>query len=496
MAASDPGTDAPPGGRKNPVTAARDRIRDRLEAKGTYSKWVLAAALAGMFATTFPVTILSVSLSDIADEFGSDVTTLTWVITAPMLLSALSLPILGKLGDLYGHRRVFLTGFLLATATSTLTALAWDPLSLIGFRSLAQVIGGATQPTSMALVMLVFAPSERVRAVGYWALVSAGAPAVGLAIGGPLVDLVGWRLIFVVQAGLASSALVLAALILPESNPKRVRFDLQGSLTLAATVGGAMFALGQGPRWGWTHPVIAVALVTVPLGLWRFVRVEQGTDAPLLPLEFLRRRNFTFPLATNFFQGAVYMGGFVLAPLALRDVFGLTATTTATVMLLRTGVYSLSSPVGGRLGQRIGGRSAAVLGMSLLTGAMLVFTVGANAALVGVFAAGLALQGFGAGVARPSLTAALANAVPEEDLGLASALQRMTHQIGNSFGITLLAAAYDDSATAAGFVLPFTIGIGLGLVAVALATFVVTDVHDDDAAAEVGAPAPEPATTP
>ena len=475
-------------------TTARLRLRERLEAKGSYSRWVLFAALAGMFATSFPITILSVSLTDIAEEFGSTTSTLTWVISAPMLLSALSLPILGKLGDLHGHRKVFLIGFSFATAISALTALAWDPLSLIGLRSLAQIVGGATQPTSMALVMLVFAPKDRVKAIGYWSFVAAGAPAIGLAMGGPLVDLFGWRLIFVIQAGLAAFALILAALILPESEPKRVRFDVPGAAALTLLVGCAMVAIGQGNSWGFDHPVILGALFVLPFAAWLFIAIERRSDHPLVPLEFLGRRNFSFTLLTSVFLGAVYMGGFVLAPIALREGFGLTATAAAAVMLLRTGVYSVSSPLGGQMGARLGTRTTALIGTGLLAVSMGVFMIGSGQTLLIVFCLALLGQGLGNGMARPPVTAALANSVPETDLGMATALQRMSYQIGNSFGIALLSAVYDDSGVAPAFVAPFAVGTGLAVITVVLATFLRADDFGDEPESDMPASGTDPDT--
>ena len=449
----------------------RARFRARAEERGTYGRWVLWAALAGMFATSFPITILSVSLTDIAQEFDTSPSTLAWVISAPMLLSALSVPLLGKLGDLRGHRRVFLVGFACATAVSAMTALAWDPLSLIGFRSLAQVIGSATQPTSMALVMLVFAPADRVKALGWWSMTAAGAPAIGLAIGGPLVDIAGWRPIFLVQAALGLVALAIAWVVLPETPRRPVKFDVPGALTLSLAVGAGVFAMGQAGTWGVTDSRVLAAAAIVPFALVAFVRIERRVEHPLLPLGLLRIRNVSFVLLTDFFQGAVYFGAFVLAPLALRDLYGMSATAAATVMLLRTGVFAGASPVGGQLGARLGTRPTALLGTSVLAGAMAVFVLGTSTTSVAVFCVGLVIQGAGFGLARPPVTAALANAVPEEHLGLASALDRMSMQIGNSFGITLLTALYDDSGAAEGFVPPFVVGTVLGIAAVVTASF-------------------------
>src|SRR5262249_11687432 len=147
------------------LEARREQLIARLEARGTHATWVLWAALAGMFATTFPITILSVSLAPIAHEFGARETTMAWVISAPMLLSAIALPLLGKLGDLRGHRRVFLFGFAAATLTAVATVFAWSAPSLIALRTLAAVVGSATQPSSMALIFGVTSREQRVRAM-------------------------------------------------------------------------------------------------------------------------------------------------------------------------------------------------------------------------------------------------------------------------------------------------------------------------------------------
>src|SRR5690606_29688157 len=220
-----------------------ERVIARLDAAGTHATWVLWASLAGMFATTFPITILTVSLVPIAHEFGAHETTMAWVISAPMLFSAVTMPLLGKLGDLYGHRRAFLIGTAGSTAIAFATAFAWDATSLIAMRTLAAVLGGATQPSAMALIFSVTASNRRVQAMGWWSMTTAGAPALGLVAGGPLVEWFGWRIVFVLQGVFALAAFALAALVLRETARKRVRLDVAGTLALAIGVGGLMLAL-------------------------------------------------------------------------------------------------------------------------------------------------------------------------------------------------------------------------------------------------------------
>ncbi len=420
----------------------RDRFQARLESTGRYSDWVLLAALAGMFATTFPITILTISLGPMAKEFGTSETVMAWVISGPMLLSAVALPLLGKLGDLYGHRRIFLLGFTGATIVAALTALAWSPASLIGFRTLAAVLGGATQPTSMALIFSVYAPAERVRAMGWWSMTGAAAPALGLIAGGPLVDFLGWRVVFVLQAVISALALGLATLVLRETERQRVRFDVSGALTLAIAVAGFMFALGQvrelGPLSPWIHASLALGAV----GVFLFVRVERRQAEPLLPLAFFRNRTFNAAIVANACMSAAYMGAFVIAPFVLLQVFGYSISVAAGIMLLRTMTLTISSPFGGTLGYRLGERGAAIVGAGVMTIALALMTWAVlNEMILGV-AAALILQGLGHGLGLPSLTSAIASSVEDKDLGIASAANRLTGQMGAAFGITLLTLVY------------------------------------------------------
>ena len=445
------------------LKSLREGVVARLEERGTYPTWVLIATLTGMFATTFPITILTVTLSSIAVEFGVSETTIAWVISAPILLSAITLPLLGKLGDLRGHRRVFLVGFTAATVAAVATSFAWSAASLIGFRIVAAVVGAATQPTAMALIFSVYAPKDRVRAMGWWAMTTAAAPALGLIGGGPLVDLFGWRIVFVLQAGFSIVALVPATLVLRETPRQQVRFDVPGALALAAGVAGLMFALGRSRDVGLDSPSLWAALVTGVVGLVAFVRVERRVAAPLLPLEYFRRRNFTAGMLANAFMGAAYMGAFVIEPIVLLRIFDYSITATAGIMLLRTLTLTISSPLGGRLGATVGERPTAILGSAIVAVSLLLIAYGAASASLVILCLGLIMQGLGDGIGVPPMTAVVANSVPTKDLGVASAASRLTSQVGVGFGITILTMVYGGTNTGTAFAHAFLVGAVLAV---------------------------------
>jgi predicted MFS family arabinose efflux permease len=251
-----------------------------------------------------------------------------------------------------------------------------------------------------------------------------------------------------------------------------VRFDIKGSIALTAGSGGLLILLSQGPEWGWTHPALIAGALIAPIALYWFVRVERTAPAPLMPLHYLRRRNFTFSQICSFFMGGAYMGGFILGPLLTRFVLHYSLSQTALLMLLRPLTFSLSSPVGGNLAMRVGERANAVAGTALMTVAMVAFAIGALQASILFVVVGLVLQGVGNGISRPSLTASLTNSVDESDVGIATASNRMLHQIGASFGIAILTAIYGGARTGSSFARAHLFGALLGLLALVAAAFI------------------------
>jgi len=445
----------------------RARFIGRLQARGSYPTWVLLAALSGMFASTFPITILTVSLASIAREFGTRETTMAWVIAAPMLISAVALPLLGKLGDLRGHRRVFLLGTAAATATAVATSFAWSPVALIALRTLAATLGGATQPTAMALIFSVTPREQRVRAMGWWSMTAAGAPALGLAVGGPLVDWFGWRIVFAMQAGFSFLAFALAFAVLRETPPRRVRFDVAGALALALGVAGFMFALGQVRERGFASPWVLGSCAVGALGLAAFAPIERRVAAPLLPLALFRTRAFAAPIVANALTSASYMGAFVVAPFMLQHTFSLTIAATSGVLLLRTASYAFGSPFGGALGERLGERAAARIGCLVMAASMAVLSLAALASSFWGVGVGLLLQGLGYGLGQPSISSAASNAADEADIGVASAVSRLMGSVGSSFGVTLLTLIYGGVNAPRAFALAFGAGAVLAIGAIA-----------------------------
>ncbi len=451
----------------------RERLATRVRRSDRYSTWVLVTALTGLFATGFTITVLAVSLPTIADDLGTGEQSLTWVVSGPLLTLAIAMPLAGKIGDVRGHKRVYLVGFATFLTLTLACAFAWNAPSLIVLRVLAALGGAATGPASMALIMQAYPVAERVKAMGWWSLVGAGAPVFGVVAGAPIVATFGWRWLFVVQAPISLTALLLAAVVLRET-PRREREPLDvagGALLALATVSG-LLVLDRGSVWGWTHPAVLTAAVIAPFALFSFVRTERRAQFPLLPLEFFTRRNFTASLVAQFGSNFAYMGGFIVTPLLMQAVFGYSLKTTGYVMLFRPLTFSLFAPIAGYLTVRIGERTAATAGTSMVIVSMGIFAAAASAGSVPLVIAGLVLSGLGLGASSPSLVSSVANAVDERDLGVASAAQAMITQIGVVVGIQMMSTIAGGDDVAGPYVVAYLVGGAVAVLGVAGSVFV------------------------
>jgi EmrB/QacA subfamily drug resistance transporter len=451
---------------------------------------VLGAALWGLFAVGFSITVLTVSIPAIARDLDASEGVLIWVITGPMLLAAVITPAAGKLSDLLGARRVYLWSMVFVAVLAALSAAAWSAWSLIAFRVLGAAVGSATGPASLSIINKLFARHERAKALGYWSLVAAGGPVLGVVVGGPIVEASGWRWIFIGQVPLTLLTVVVCAMIFPDTERVRgTRFDLPGAVLLATGVGGVLVAVNRGPALGWSStPVVGGFVLGVAL-LVAFVVVERRSPNPLIPLEYFRRRNFTFGMANQFSANFAYMGGFYLTPFLMQHVLGYSASKTGVVSVARPLAFAIAGPVSGALAVRLGERRNAVTGGLLLVGSMLVFTMIGTTSGVGLIIVALALSGVGMGTLAPAMSAVIANSVDERDLGVVGAAQLMASQVGVVAGIQLLVTIQQAREGAVGAVTSYHnayfAGALVAAMAVVFASFVRSTKAEDRVPLEV-----------
>ncbi|MFZ4519267.1 MAG: MFS transporter [Microthrixaceae bacterium] len=441
------------------------RVEHRARRSDRYPWIVTWVVLFGTFWVASTITILAVSRPTIAADLGTSVESLVWLISGPTIAVAITGTTAGKLGDLHGHRRVYLIGMMGATVFVVLSAVAWSGLSLIAFRVLGATIGAATGPTSLAIINRMFPAEERSRALGFWSLVVAGGPVVGLVVGGPMVDAFGWRAIFVLQAPLLLVATIVSWAVLPETERRRdVHFDVKGQLILSLALAGLLFGIDRAAAWGVTNPWVLASFALVPTALWWFVRVERRVEHPLIPLAWFRRRGFSVPVFVSFFIQFGYMGGFILTPKLLSEVRGLSAEAISLIMVPRPLTFAIAGPVAGWLATRVTARSTVVFGTVCLTFSMAVFALVAPDPGTAAVVLALTLSGVGIGAAQPRIAASVANSVDNADLGIAGATQQLVAQVGTTVGMNLLEAVEVASKGGSGLGTSFSIAYGVGAV--------------------------------
>ena len=432
---------------------------------------VLLVVLSALFTVGFTITILVVSLGDIADEFHSSVSVISWSITGPMLAFGVVGPAYGKAGDLWGHKRVFVYGLLGAGIFAALTAVAWDAPSMIAFRILSASAGAATGPATMAYINRLFPPDQRVRPLSYWSFVNAGAPVLGVVAGAPLVDAFGWRVIFAFQAPLCIIGVIIAVWLLPDTERKKdVHFDVAGSITLGAGASMMLAGVNQGPKWGWDSPYTIGLLAAATCSLVLFIRIEQRASDPLLPLHWLKTRNVAFPVMSQTLANFAYMGGFLLAPQVLQEVLHYDHSKISFVVIARPLTFAVVAPIASLITIRVGERAMGMAGGLCVVASMLSFGfVGPGTGLMLMLFA-LGLSGAGIGMASPAMTSLVANAVSTDDLGVAGAMQQLMTQMGAVFGSVVMTTVQQGvgggDPTPASYRAAFHVAAGVACVAV------------------------------
>jgi EmrB/QacA subfamily drug resistance transporter len=438
---------------------------------------LLISVLLGLLATNITFTIFNVALVDIAKTLHTNSTTLTWAITGPLLMVGVSAPLLGRLGDLRGHRRLYLTGMVGSLLCASVTALSWNAGSLIAARLLSGIGSAALSASSWALLFRVYdGPGERTKVMGWWSLVGAGGPVIGVAIGGPVVQAFGWRWIFVAQIPLILVALIWCRLTLPETERSDAEpMDVPGALLLAVAMGSLLLAINQSSR-GWLSPVVLVSIVVAALAFPTFVAVERRAVAPVFPLEWFGRRDITLPCLSSFALNFAYMGGFFLTPLFLEQGLRYSVGETGFFQIARPLVFAVAAPVAGYLAVRTGERAAAASGGIALLASMLVFAgleKGSPALLIVI---ALGASGLANGVAAPSISAMVAGAVDTNRLGSASAAMQVASQVGVVTGIQVMETVQVGQLHTAGIIgsyhISYLAGATLALASVALALMI------------------------
>ena len=432
-------------------------------------RWlILAAVLIGTLVGTFGGSMVNVALPAMMDGFGISVSSAVWVLSIYILLVAVLMPIFGRLGDMYGYKRIYLLGLGLFAGASILAALVdWFP-GLVAARSLQGIGNATTLPSVMAIITRSFPEQERGRAMGVWAMVNGVGHGFGPIIGGYLTQGFGWQAVFAFNAALILLGLLAIWRVVPDDTRRvKRRFDFVGAGTMTLAMITLMLNLTQGARLGW-FTTLSLVLWAAFVGLMAaFVIAERRVEPPFVELSLFANRQYTATVGIIAAQFFCLYGMQLLLPLFLVQVQGRSAGHAGVLIAPLAITAAVVAPLAGQLADAYGCRRMCVTGMGLVavSGGLLLLWQPATPPwqIVGT----LIVLGLGMGFTQSPVAAAVTYTVAGGELGVALGIFNMVRFIGASLGSTVFGVIL-DGAIAGGEQSAYRMCFGL-LMAVALA---------------------------
>jgi EmrB/QacA subfamily drug resistance transporter len=387
-------------------------------------------------------TIVATALPRIVGDLGG-ITQYSWVFTAYMLTSTVTVPLYGKLGDVYGRKNLFLFAIVAFLAGSALCGVAQSMTQLVVFRAVQGIGAGGLFPLSLAVIGNIVPPRDRGRWQGLIGAVFAASSIVGPAIGGFIVDNTTWRWVFFVNLPVGGLALAVITLTMPRRAPHtRHAIDWLGAGVLAAGSACLLLGLVWGGRqyaWGSGHVVVALAVAAVLLAL--FGLVERRAAEPILPFDVLRSPIVAGSVACMALVGMAMFGTISYVPLFVQGVIGTSATSSGVVLTPMVLGAVVTSILTGQLVSRTGRyRWNAVLGPVVLTIGMLLLWRMSTSTTNGQAARNMVVAGIGIGSMMQVFVLSVQNAVPRARIGSATALTQFGRQMGATLGVTIMGA--------------------------------------------------------
>src|SRR3954465_3399432 len=406
------------------------------------TRWLLLLLSVAQLMVILDISAVNVALPDLAKDLKIAQGDIGWTITSYSVVFGSLLLFGGRAADVLGHRRMFLTGLGVFTASSLITALAGDATMLFAAPG-GQGLGAAMlSPAALSILTTGFQGPERAKALGVWGAVGGAGAAIGVLLGGVLTELVDWRAIFYINLPVGLLLAAAATHLLPADTARAQwrGLDLRGALLATAGLGALVYALSRAETSGWTSTRTLGIGAAALAGLAAFAALELRTARPLLRVQRLADRAVGGGFVMMLAAAAVLFGSFLLSSLYLQNVLGKGALETGLAFMPFAVAIGAGVHAAGHLIAHAGVRVPLAAGFAIAAAGMLLLSgVSANGGYAADVLPGMLVAGIGLGIILVSVSVAVLTGAPDHETGMLSGLNTTGHGVGGSLGVAILA---------------------------------------------------------
>ncbi len=404
--------------------------------------WTLGAMCFALFMVMLDNTVVNVSLPSIQRSLHASLSALEWTVNAYTLTFAVLMVTGGRLGDIFGRRRMFLFGVAVFGISSAAIGFAPTDTALVAFRAVQGIGAAFMMPATLSIITQAFPAEQRGTAIGTWAGVSALALAIGPVVGGFLTQQVGWRAIFFINPPIAIIATAVTLFAARETRDETVgkSVDLPGIAAITVGLTALVLALVEGNRWHWGSARVISLFVIAALALPAFVAIERRSKAPMVDFNFFRSRTFLGANLVAFFVTFAMLAQFFFLALYMQNILHYSPLQAGVRFLPATVVIIGMGPLAGRLTDRIGPRPLITLGLAVVASALFIQSQLTIHTGYGLLLPGFVLMGLGMGLVMSPMSTAAMNSVDRTKAGVASGVLSMSRMVGGTFGVAVMGA--------------------------------------------------------
>jgi EmrB/QacA subfamily drug resistance transporter len=411
--------------------------------------WILLAIGAGTFMSALDTSVVNTILPIVNAHFKSEVATVEWVVITYLLLVSGLLPSFGRLGDIYGHKSIYISGFFIFIFSSLMCALAPSIYALIGARAFQAIGAAMLSANSPAILTKSFPSRQRGQALGLQATMTYAGLITGPSLGGWLAGQFSWRAVFYINLPVGLIALILSVLTIPkdEKNETKEHFDIPGAVFFMGGLVSLLLGLNQGHNFGWSSLPIVLLISFSVICAVIFINIENRQSRPMLDLTLFKRRIFSTSVISAILNYICVYCTLFLMPFYLMQGRGFSSSQSGLILSAQPLIMAIIAPISGTISDKIGARIPGVIGMAILSAGLFMLSRLGLQTSMSYIVLGLGVTGLGIGIFISPNNSALMGAAPHNRQGIAAGILATARNIGMVLGIGFSGAIFTTIQT-------------------------------------------------